>query len=140
MTTCLLRGLKEELRVHVQLFKPTELTQAINTVKKCYNLPWIYGARRINLDAASLTTPIKGNQQVVSFSLGRKRRRKGLKLTHHTRKSQMLSTKRGEHQDYIFTMMKKYSYGHVCKNKQFNLIIVDVTPHPKTNKHAPATL
>lgn len=37
----------------------------------------------------------------------------------------MPSTRRGELWGYASTVNKKYSYGHVCKKKQFNLIIVE---------------
>lgn len=45
LTSCFLRGLKEELRIPVQLFKPTELNQAINTAKMLESTLDIWGRK-----------------------------------------------------------------------------------------------
>lgn len=124
LTSCFLRGLKEELRIPVQLFKPTELNQAINMAKMLESTLDIWGRKN---KWGNNKTPYSGmSKPAGNFTLPKKEEKK--ENTEGSISYKKISDAQYQKRRALglcFHCDEKYSYGHVCKNKQFNLIVIE---------------
>lgn len=132
LTSCFLRGLKEELRVPVQLFKPTELTQAINTAKMLESTLDIWSKKNKITSKPSYLSYNKytgnSNQQKKATENNQQHKEPKEEVTNSNLPFKRISDSQYQKRRALglcFHCDEKYSYGHVCKKKQFNLILVE---------------
>lgn len=119
----------------MQLFKPTELNQAINTAKMLESTLDIWekknrwGNNRLTYpgNGKSNVPPYSGNSKSVgNLATPKKEEKKENTESNATyRRISDAQYQKRRALGLCFHCDEKYSYGHVCKNKQFNLIIVE---------------
>lgn len=123
LTSYFLRGLKEELRVPMQLFKPTELTQAINTTKMLESTLDIW--RKKNRFRNNKSNYSHQGKSMGNFYQSKKEEKEVIETKPPYMKITDAQYQKRRALGLCFHCDEKYSYGHVCKNKQFNLISVE---------------
>lgn len=128
---CFLKGLKDELRSPVQLFKPVDLTQAMTQAKQMENTLEIWGKRSkfpykpspFHPKSASSALP-SSIPSVSSGPLVYKIPRKDSLSPPFWRLSRAQIQEKRE-KGLCFTCDEKYSASHICKDKHLNIIIAE---------------